>query len=312
MSEETKKFKLTVPADTTILPGMKTIMADKEDKHKVSYIPNVEYAVRPEEVLHLQLLLPAGLLPGMYSKRKFPLVVYVQGAAWQEQEMYYNLPQLCYLVKEGFVVASVKHRASATAKFPAYLQDVKSAIRYLRANADQYFIDPENVAVWGDSSGGNAALLAGVTGDMDEYKTEDNKELSDCVKAVVDFYGPTDLGQINNAPRNPEFLKDRVNTPENIVFGGRVDLHPELAQAGNPVNYVTKEKELPPFLIVHGDSDAMVPFNQSVLMVQKLQECGKMVEFYKVCGADHGIFFWTDELLDIVVQFLKGYLEHNF
>ena len=301
-------FKRIVPADTSVLPGMKTVMADRGDRHKVHYIPDVEYVRREGRPLHLQLLMPCGLVPGADTKKRFPLLVYVQGAAWGEQDVYINLPQLARLAQQGYVVASVKHRPAAEAPFPAFLQDVKSAIRFLRANADRYLIDPEEAAIWGDSSGGHTALMAGVTGDMEEFKTEDYYEYSDAVKAVVDFYGPTDTSRINGAPRNPEFMKPRDDAPENILFRGRVDLRPELAQPGNPIQYVSTEKELPPFLIVHGDSDSVVPFQQSVLMVSKLQQCGKMVEFYKVCGAEHGTCMWTDEVLGIVDQFLKAYL----
>ena len=99
------------------------------------------------------------------------------------------------------LVASVKHRASTVAKFPAFLQDVKSAIRFLRAHADTYCIDPNQVGIWGDSSGGHAAQMVGVTGDMGEFKTSDNGEISDAVQAVVDFYGPSDVTHINDAPR---------------------------------------------------------------------------------------------------------------
>lgn len=300
-------MKRIVPADPSILPGMKTVMADYRDRHKVHYVPNVEYVRRGDQPLHLQLLMPCGLMPGADTKRRFPLLIYVQGSAWGEQDVYANLPQLGRLAQQGYVVASVKHRASEEAPFPAFLQDVKSAIRFLRANADRYLIDPEEAAVWGDSSGGHTALMVGVTGDMEEFKTEDHHDCSDAVCAVVDFYGPTDTSQINNAPRNPEFMKPRDDAPENILFRGRVDLHPELAQPGNPIQYVSEEKELPPFLIVHGDCDSVVPFNQSVLMVQKLQQCGKMVEFYKVCGAEHGTCMWTDEVLEIVDRFLKAY-----
>lgn len=304
------KIEKLIEADGTILCGMKTVMADCEDRGKVMYIPDIVYAQRPEETLKLQLLLPDGLMPGDSCGRTYPLVVYVQGAAWGEQETYHNLPQLCALAKKGYVIASVKHRAAEKAKFPAFLQDVKSAIRFLRANAGRYFIDPSQVAVWGDSSGGHAALMTGVTGDMDIFKTDDHREISDAVKAVVDFYGPTDLSKINCAPRNPEYLAARLNTPEDILFGGPVEEDPSLSEPGNPLNYVSKETPLPPFLIVHGDSDATVPFNQSVLMVKKLQECGKTVEFYKVCGGEHGYFIWTDEMIDIVDKFLKAYLNH--
>lgn len=301
-------FQLVVPADQTRLPGMKTLMADRSQAHKVNYYHNLPYVERAEEKLHFQLLMPDGLVPGMNNGRRYPLVVYVQGAAWGEQDVFVNLPQLCRIAQAGYVVASVKHRAAKTAKFPAFLQDVKSAIRFLRAHADQLSIRPDAVAIWGDSSGGNAALLAGVTGDDPQFKTEDNAAVSDEVNAVIDFYGPTDLSRINDAPRNPAFTADKNNIPEDILFGGCVMEHPEIAQPGNPLNYVTADKKLPPFLIVHGDSDAMVPFNQSVLMAKKLQDCGKTVEFCKVCGADHGVFLWTDEVLETVLRFLKAYV----
>ena len=303
-----KKFERVVPADNAYLPGMQTVMADLSDRARVNYFPDIEYVRRDGQPLCLQLLLPYNLFPDSPCSRQIPLVVYVQGAAWGEQDVYRALPTLAEIAKKGYAVASVKHRASKVAGFPAFLQDVKSAIRFLRANAEKYCIDPDEVAVWGDSSGGHAALMVGVTGDLEEFKTEDNREFSDAVSAVVDFYGPTDAAQINNKPRNPIFLADKSNIPEDILFGGCVAEHPEIAQPGNPINYVSSDRKLPPMFIAHGDSDAMVPFDQSVLMVKKLQECDQVVEFYKVRGADHGIFFWTDELLEKVDRFLRGTL----
>lgn len=94
---------------------------------------------------------PAVLLLERLLTGHFPLVVFVQGAAWGEQEKYRNIPQLVQVAREGFVVASVKHRAATVAKFPAFLQDIKAAIRFLRAHAKEYYIDPEQVAIWGDS-----------------------------------------------------------------------------------------------------------------------------------------------------------------
>lgn len=302
-------YKYTVPADNTDFPWMKTLTANRSEDHKVLYFRDIPYAERKEETLHLQLLMPHGLFPGMDNGRRYPLVVYVQGSAWAEQEMYHNLPQLSQIARHGFVVASVKYRAAKVARFPAFLQDVKSAIRFLRAHADQYSIDPEAVAVWGDSSGGHAALLTGVTGDMPEFKTEDNAEYSDAVSAVIDFYGPSDVSKINDRPRDPQFMDDTQNdVPEDALFGGSVAKNPEIATPGNPLCYVSKEKKLPPFLIMHGDRDAMVPFNQSVLMAEKLHACDQTVAFYKVCGGAHGFFFWTDEVLDTVVKFLKAYI----
>ena len=302
------QYKKTVPGDPTILPGMHTILADRGQSYQVNYIKDVEYVQRDGKPLHLQLLLPGGLLPGMESTLRYPLVVYVQGSAWGEQYVYGSLPQLVPLARAGFVVASVKHRPSSQARFPGFLQDVKSAIRFLRANAEKYFIDPSQVGIWGDSSGGHAAQMVGVTGDMEEFKTQDNRELSDGVQAVVDFYGPSDVTHINDTPRDPIFTADKSKIPEDILFGGCVVDHPESAQPGNPINYIEKDKPLPPFLIAHGDEDPMVPFNQSVLTAQKLLETGHTLEFYKVVGAGHGTFMWTQELVDLVIRFFKAWL----
>ena len=302
------QYKKTVPGEPTILPGMHTILADRGQSYQVNYIKDVEYVQRDGKPLHLQLLLPGGLLPGMESTLRYPLVVYVQGSAWGEQYVYGSLPQLVPLARAGFVVASVKHRPSSQARFPGFLQDVKSAIRFLRANAEKYFIDPSQVGIWGDSSGGHAAQMVGVTGDMEEFKTQDNRELSDGVQAVVDFYGPSDVTHINDTPRDPIFTADKSKIPEDILFGGCVVDHPEIAQPGNPINYIEKDKPLPPFLIAHGDEDPMVPFNQSVLTAQKLLESGHTLEFYKVVGAGHGTFMWTQELVDLVIRFFKAWL----
>ena len=138
--------KSIVPSDTTVLPGMQILPADKSQTGIVNYFPDIPYVQREEESLLLQLLLPCGLAPGTPSDRIFPLVVFVQGAAWGEQEKYRNIPQLVQVAREGFVVASVKHRAATVAKFPAFLQDIKAAIRFLRAHAKEYYIDPEQVA----------------------------------------------------------------------------------------------------------------------------------------------------------------------
>lgn len=297
--------KADIPQDTTYLPGMKTIMADRSQRDQVTYIKDIEYVCRDGYPLFLQLLKPA-----LCELRTCPLVVYVQGSAWLKQNCYSNLPMLSMIARRGYVVASVEYRSAEEAPFPGFLQDVKSAIRFLRVNAAKYDINPEKVAVWGDSSGGHASLLVGLTSGVREFTTKDNYEVSEDVSAVIDFYGPTDLTRINDAPRGMHNADktEKEKIPENILFGGIVAEQPEIAQAGNPLNYVTKEKSLPPILIAHGDWDPVVPFNQSVLMYQKLVEHKKVVEFYKVIGAEHGKFMWTAEMMNIVEDFLKAYM----
>ncbi len=301
-------YKPVIPQDTQFIPGMKTIWADSTSVNEVNYTKDIVYVKRPEEDLVLQLLTRSepdpqtGIFPG-----KYPLVIYVQGSAWMEQKIYRRIPMFTDIVRAGYTVASVKYRAATKAKYPAYIQDVKSAVRFMRANAEKYGIDPERISIWGDSSGGNTASLLGVTGDMEEFKTEDNKEFSDSVRCVVDFYGPTDCGRIDETPRDPALTADKTKIPEDILFGGCVAEHPEIAKPGDPCTYISREKDIPPFMIAHGDWDQMVPFNQSVILYKKLLECGKVAEFYKVVGAGHGINFWTKELIGEVIKFLNAY-----
>ncbi len=300
-----KNFKPLIPADKTYLPGMKTIMADNADRYRVKYTPDIEYVRRGEKALTLQLLQPGRI--GLGEEKK-PLLVYVQGSAWMQQDCYGGLLNIGHLARRGYIVASVEYRPSQEAEFPAFLQDVKSAIRFLRAHADEYGIDTERVAVWGDSSGGHAALLAGFTPGDAAFKTEDNQEYSDAVSAIVDFYGPTDVSRINETPRNPVFMNATEPTPEDILLGGCVKENPSLAKPADPLQYIFADKEIPPVLIAHGDIDSVVPFRQSVLIYEKLVECGKVAEFYKVLGAEHGTFMWTEQLLDIVADFLNAYV----
>ena len=287
---------------------MKTIMADRSEKSHVYYMHDVEYVRRDGVPLKLQIVKPGSTPPPGIVALKYPLIVFIQGSAWRAQDIYRAIPMLSVMARKGYVVASVQHRASDDAPFPAFLQDVKSAIRFLRVNADAYDIDPEKIAVWGDSSGGSAALLTGLTIGMKEFITDDNRDISDSVSAIADYYGPTDVTKINDAPRDPLWVADKKDIPEDILFRGVVTEHPEIARRGNPLNYVSKDKEIPPVLIAHGDWDSLVPFNQSVLMYQKLIECRKVVEFYKVVGGEHGRFLWTEELLEITAGFIGAYL----
>jgi len=128
--------------------------------------------------------------------RRYPTVVFVQGSAWTTPHRDYEIPQLSALAREGFVVATVNHRDASSDPhdvFPAYLEDVKAAIRYLRANARQWHVDPDRLGIWGTSSGGNTSLLVGLTADDPRYEDGTNVDESDAVKYVVSCFPPTDM-----------------------------------------------------------------------------------------------------------------------
>ena len=299
-------YQSTVPAAADSPAGMQVLYADRNDPYVVSYLHDIPYVQRSGQTLRMQLLVP-GLSPWPVGTA-FPLVVYVQGSGWRKQDCHKHLPQLSEIARRGYVVASVEYRGSDIAIAPAFVQDVKTAIRFLRKNAGEYHIDTARIAVWGCSSGGQAACLVGLTDGIAAFDTEDYAEYPSTVNAVIDFYGVTDISRINEAPRHPHVAAMHPKeTSEAMVLGGTADEKQELAQLINPIAYISEDKAAPPFLILHGDEDEVVPFRQSVLLYEALRQNGKQAALYKVQGAMHGVCFWTKPVLNVVANFLAAY-----
>jgi acetyl esterase/lipase len=282
------------PEGTQIIYGE---FAEGGSHYSCSYRPDVVYANYSGVERRLQIIMPSR------SGHKFPLVVYIQGSAWKKQELYSSLPNLSHIAAKGYVVASVEIRDTGIARFPAAVEDVKCAIRFMRRNADEYCIDPDRVAVWGDSSGGHLSLMTGLT--MGEYNNGLYSEQSDEVSAVIDYYGVSDL--LTLGKYNDILDHDAADSPEGLFIGGKVKKHMELAKKASPLHQ-NLDKALPPFLIMHGDSDHVVHINQSIEMYKALKQHGQRVLFYKVIGADHGPGLWNPQVLDITVKFLSVHL----
>ena len=302
--------RVEVPASNEQPAGMLEIDG-QDDQYAATLRTNVEYAKYGDRRLHLHLLIPRGGRP-RNSRRETPAlrpaIVYIQGSAWMAQNIDSAIPQLADFAHRGYVVASVEYRHSGEAKAPAQLQDVKAAIRFLRANSRRYRIDSKRMGVWGDSSGGHLAALVGTSNGVEEFVTDDNSDESSAVQAVVDFYGPTDFTKMNDFPSRIDH--DSINSPESRVIGGLIQA-PEMktkVQAYNPITYISRDRKLPPFLILHGDRDALVPFNQSVLLFEALRDAKQDVTFYKVKDAGHGDRFWTPKVLQIVHDFFDKHL----
>jgi acetyl esterase/lipase len=263
-------------------------------------IPDVVYSTAQGEELKMQIFKPWAKETS--EQKKYPLIVFVQGSAWTFPDVYYQIPQLAQFARQGYVVATLTHRNSLEGHpFPAFLEDTKAGIRFLRKNAALYQIDTERVGIWGTSSGGNTALLVGLTGDESRYKTEEYKEYSDAVKMVVDCFGPTDLTEaINNIQFIPESMKQIFdglrgeNTEENV----------KKLQDINPVNHIQKGKEYPPFLILQGNQDDVVDYSQSELMYHRLLDAGVDATMVCVEGAPHEASFWSNELLGLIKEFI--------
>lgn len=284
------------------IEGMKEIYGDRDDQYRIHYTPDIVYAVHGVP-LRLQLLTMRNPEKG----KCYPLVVYVTGSGWQTQDIYDRLPQMVEIARCGYVVATVEYRNTDNGNgFPCQIQDIKSAIRFLRKYADEYRIDSQRVALWGDSSGAHTALMAAFTGD-DEFCEADDPEYSAKVSCVIDFFAPTNF---ENILLWQTHMSQYIHTED---FAGPMDLFikntpPKYSQhieLMSPLYYIQPDKLCPPVLIMHGDMDDLVPFHQSVELYQKLKQCGQYVDFYKIQCGKHGFHFWTEQTMDIVKKFLK-------
>ena len=301
--------------------GMKTVkgsaLADAS-----GCITDEVYCERDGRPLNLQILLPS-FTPRLMARQAerlgavvppyedapspmYPLIVFIQGTAWMRQDKYKAFVSLSRYVQKGYAVASVEYRESANAVWPAQLIDVKSAIRFLKANADLYGIDKNRFCVMGTSSGGHLSLMTVLTDGVKEFDDGSCPNENCSVKCCVDFFGPANLTNINSAPRAEFFatVPPRMSAEEILLGGIDVLEEPEPAAKASPVSYVSAEKELPPILIMHGDEDGMVPFNQSVQIYEALKAAGKDAELYKVLGAGHGIEFFSGDVMEVVFSFL--------
>jgi acetyl esterase/lipase len=166
------------------------------------------------------------------------------------------------------------------ATFPAQIEDVKAAVRFLRANAKKYNLDPERFGAWGGSAGGHLVALLGTSADARDLEGDGpNKDVSSRVQAVCDFFGPTDLVKVAGNSTN-------ANGPISKLLGGLASEKKELAEKANPIAYISKKS--PPFLIVHGDKDTTVPVNQGELLHEALQKAGVESTLIVLPGAGHG------------------------
>lgn len=275
----------------------------------VRAVSNIVYSQTPQGDLLLDLYLPAEA-----ANKPLPVVVFFYGGAFEMGNKHQlALYDIHTLPLDGFAVVSIDYRLSDKAIFPAQLEDAQNALRWIHAYAGQYNLDASKIGVWGMSAGGMLAALVGV-GAETETK-EDNRELTTPrVQAVVDYYGPSDFLQGDeHAPEGVDLNWATADSWPSRYIGGAIGEHPEQVAASNPVSYVSADisNKYPPFLIVHGDKDSIVPLHQSELLYTALQQAGVDAELYIVKGGDHarGGEFGSPELHRKSVIFLQQQLQ---
>ncbi len=234
-----------------------------------------------------------------------PALVIIHGGAWQSLDKDYLTWWAKDAARRGYVVFNINYRLAQEAKYPAAVEDCQAAIRWVRARARIYHVDLARVGVWGESAGGHLASMMGLLDSRDPRMPG----MSSRATCVVNFYGVADLA-VTELPE--EFTKqfDFVAMCENFI-GKKHSEAPELFAEASPVHRVTKEAC--PFLIVHGDADFIVPYVQSVKLVEKLKEAGVEVTLHTVKGGAHGPSFGNapgkNEAYEAVWEFLARHLE---
>lgn len=268
---------------------------------------DIQYAVHDGEKMLLDIARPT--TPGPH-----PAVVCLHGGAWRggkkdhlsKTSRYLDVEfgtgrksLIEWLAGEGYVAVAVGYRLMPKHKFPAPVEDAKTAIRYLRAHAAKLDIDPDRIGTIGYSAGGHIAALVGTTSTEAGFEGTLYREHSSHVKCVVDFFGPTDLTLFIEA----EGIETAIFKP---LLGSRYRENPELYRKASPIEHVTKDA--PPFLILHGTADIIVPIIHSERFHKKLVDAGAKSELTTLSGAGHG---WTGETAIKTMGLVTKFLETN-
>lgn len=254
----------------------------------------------------LDVYLPEGTGP-------FPLIINIHGGGFMMGDK--SNPALTdELLAAGYAVASINYRLSGEALFPAAVQDAKTAVRFLRAHAAEYKLNPDKFAAYGGSAGGNLAAMLGTTCGVAELEGAElgNADQSSCVQAVVDWFGPTDFLQMDTqfAGTSCPINHDAADSPESKYIGAAIQTAPDKAKAANPITYVSADDAA--FLIQHGTADCNVPPQQGKLLAEALAPAigADKVTYMLIDGAGHGgSQFSAAENLKVVLDFLAKYLK---
>ena len=260
------------------------------DLHDLAYVKDGDPNQR------LDLVVPV-------SSNLVPLIVWIHGGGW-EQGSYHQNPARA-MAGRGYAVASIGYRLSSQAKYPAQIEDCKAAVRWLRAHAAEYGIDPARIGVWGASAGGHLAALLGTTAGVKRFDVGENLDRSSAVRCVIDSFGPADFFHWGDPPVPASY--DTANNALARLLGGRVADHEELARLASPITFVDKDSA--PFLIMHGDKDPVVPVQQSVVLDAALCKAGVDSTLVIVPGAGHGGGMFNDpRYLHQMAAFMDGHL----
>ncbi len=253
---------------------------------------DVAYRKVGEAELKLDVVAPAE------NGKPRPAVLVIHGGAWRQGNKADVRPFLARFARRGYVAVSPQYRFCPHDKFPAQIHDVKAAVRWIKANAARYQIDPERVGAVGFSAGGHLALMLGLTGPSDGLEGDETGATNSRVQAVVNYFGPSDL----KASDIPDVCKPWIRD----FLGGSPEEKPEAAAQSSPLTFVSKDDA--PILTFQGTKDVLVPFNQALKLADAMNEKGVAGRVELMVGAGHG---WGGKELDrTMAETLAFFDEH--
>jgi len=242
--------------------------------------------------------------PKESSASPMPVIVFVHGGGWSGGAKEGAAWALIPFARRGYFCATIEYRLSGEAPWPAQIEDCKCAIRFLRAKAAEYGIDPKRIGVWGSSAGGHLVAMLGTAGDVKGFEGKGGwPDQSSRVQAVCDWFGPADLTWA--VPRERERPRGAAGNAVVSLLGGPGPDLMEKARLASPITYVTPDD--PPFLIMHGDKDPLVPISQSRQFRDALQKAKVEVKLQMVDGAGHG--FGGPVQVKMVMDFFDRHLK---
>lgn len=237
-------------------------------------------------------------LPADFPK-PLPLIICIHGGGWTSGDK--AMFPVFLLPSMGYAVASINYRLTDEAKFPAQIDDCWLALNWLLSKHAQYGLDPNRIGVWGGSAGAHLAALMGLG-----YPPK--TAAASAVKAVCDWCGPTDLVAIGEKYPASSLEKQRMEKYITKLLGPDLKLHPEIAKAASPMTYL--RANAPPFLIMHGDADPIVPVSESISFCKKLVERGTPCELVVIRGGKHD-FYSPDREKQVGEFFDKAFKAHR-
>ena len=241
------------------------------------------------------------------EKNGRPLVIWIHGGGWKngDKRSGHRPDRLRTLVQTGrYAGATVAYRLSGEAKWPAQIHDCKAAVRWLRGNAEKHGIDPHRIAVWGSSAGGHLVSMLGSSGGVKELEGKLGKHLdqSSRVSAVVNYYGPSALLQMDDYPS--AIVHNAPDSPESQLIGSAIQKSNTKTLQASPLHHVTSDDA--PHIHFHGTDDPLVPFNQSVIYHEALKKAGVQSALITSKGGGHNM------PRTFTLRFVLPFLDHAF